>query len=91
MREFLKLNKPKVIDIRDSFSYDMGHINGARNINFNSLISDYNRYLDKDEVYFIYCQKGVNSKRCVNILRKYGYNVYSIIGGYNAYLLNNND
>ena len=38
--------------------------------------------------YYIYCQRGITSIKLVEFLRRLGYRVYSIIGGYEAYILN---
>ena len=89
IENFIRLGNVKVIDIRDVFEYEKGHIPHSVNIPFDKLLSNYSSYLNKNDVYYIYCQKGVTSKRCVNILNQFGYSVYSINGGYDAYNLIN--
>ena len=78
----------KIIDIRDLSKYKNGHIDGAINIPYDELISYHSRYLNKDDVYYIYCQRGVTSRLCMQILCSFGYKVYSLMGGYDAYILN---
>ena len=85
-----KLNssdKMNIIDIRDNFSFNMGHIPGALNIPRNILVMDHKRYLSLDKTYYIYCQSGNSSSRAVNDLNYLGYNTINIDGGYNQYLL----
>ena len=38
IKELSKINNPKIIDIRDNYTYNMGHINGAINIPYYSLL-----------------------------------------------------
>lgn len=80
----------EVIDIRDLSKYNTGHIEGAINIPYDELISYHSRYLNKDDVYCVYCQRGVTSRLCMQILCSFGYKVYSLMGGYDAYTLNKN-
>lgn len=44
-------------------------------INYDNLVINFKEYLDKDKKYYIYCSGGVKSKKAVNILEFYGYNV----------------
>ena len=74
------------IDIRDSKSYNNGHIAGAINIPFNRLISN-PEILDKKETYYLYCQSGSNSRILVSYLNSLGYSCINLDGGYSKYLL----
>ena len=90
MEDFLIKNKNgnlNVIDIRDKYKYDMSHIDGAINIPYNYLIASPNRYLNKNNTYYIYCYNGHTSRKIGNELTNLGYNIISINGGYNYYLL----
>ena len=40
-------------------------------------------YLNKNEVYHIYCSNGISSQSVVSMLNKMGYNTVNIDGGYN--------
>ena len=86
--ELFKMDSPNIIDIRSLEKYNDNHIPSAINVNYNELMSNPGKYLKKGFNYYIYCQRGITSKRVTEILRLYGYNVYSIIGGYEAYVLN---
>jgi rhodanese-related sulfurtransferase len=84
--ELLKLKNINIIDIRDYNKYYNGHIPGAININENELINNHKYYLDKNKIYYIYCDYGNRSKVCVNRLNNMGYHVINIVGGYHNYL-----
>ncbi len=74
-----------IIDIRNSYYYNQGHIDGAINIPYYKLLSNYSRYLDKNNTYYLYCDYGEQSRDVASRLVKFGYNVYSIDGGYLKY------
>ena len=44
-------------------------------------------HLKKDEIYYIYCDNGLTSKRVVYTLNRLGYNTVNINGGFYNYLL----
>lgn len=81
------LSSVNIIDIRSEEKYNDNHIINACNIPFNKLIYSPDRYLDRDQVYYIYCQKGRKSIQLCSILSSKGFNVVNIIGGYEAWIL----
>lgn len=87
IEELLKINPKNIIDIRNGQNYNNNHIDGAVNIPFEQLIINPHKYLDKNMKYFIYCQKGIVSKKACQILSSYGYKVINIIGGYEEWVL----
>ena len=60
----------------------------AINIPFEKLLANFNKYLDKNKKYYIYCQMGIQSRKVCQISKNNGYNVVNIIGGYEAWVLN---
>lgn len=74
-----------VIDIRDRNSYLLGHIDNAINIDKSTLLSNHDKYLNKTDIYYIYCNSGISSKRVVEYLNSLGYNTVNIDGGYNKF------
>lgn len=44
-------------------------------VSYDYLILNFKELLDKNKKYYIYCSGGVKSKKAVNILEFYGYNV----------------
>ena len=83
------MNSDNLIDIRDIEKFNGSHIVGAHNIPMNKLIANSDKYLDVNKTYYIYCQKGLSSVKVVNLLRKVGYDVYNVIGGYERWMLEN--
>lgn len=86
--DFLKLDNPNVIDIRSVEKFNDNHIPGALNINANRLMNNPEKFLNPSLTYYIYCQKGSSSRTLAQVLRVKGYNVFNIIGGYEAWILN---
>lgn len=86
INDLLNINNANIIDIRNNFSYSSGHIPGAVNISSNDLLFNPEKYLNKNKVYYIYCDSGNRSKIIVNELNGIGYNTINILGGYNSYL-----
>ena len=74
-----------LIDIRDNYLYNLGHVLNAVNIPMNFLIMNPSNYLKKDEIYYIYCNRGINSRKTCELLTNVGYNVVNINGGYTEY------
>ncbi len=86
--EIKNLNNINLIDIRSITSYNNGHIKNALNITLNELLIRPDKYLNKNDIYYIYCQKGMQSRKLCQILLNQNYNVINITGGYEAWVLN---
>ena len=82
----MRLDSPKIVDIRSSDKFYMGHIPGSINIPYQDLILNPSRYLNVDNVYYLYCQKGITSLKCMYNLRDKGYDVISVAGGYDSFM-----
>lgn len=88
MNDFLKVSHSvNIIDIRSVQNYNNNHIPNARNIPFEKLLIKPEDYLNRNSTYYIYCQQGIKSQKATEILRKMGYNVVNIDGGYEAWIL----
>lgn len=86
--EFLKLSNPtSIIDVRNSQSFNNNHIPNAINIPYEKLLLYPNNYLMYGKTYYIYCQKGIASKKIVSILNKMGYSTINLNGGYEEWVL----
>ena len=81
------INGYTIIDLRRIESYNNGNISMSKNIPFNQLIIEPNKYLKKDISYCLYCQKGTKSIKACQILSNQGYRVVNITGGYQAWIL----
>lgn len=75
----------ELIDIRDRHEYKMGHLNNAINIPKDLLELSPERYLGKNKLYILYCEKGIYSKELSNKLNRMGYYTKSLDGGYERY------
>ncbi len=84
--KLLKLKNINIIDIRSNIKYLSGHIPNSINIYEKMLIDKPDKFLNKNDIYYIYCQSGYRSNYVVNILNNLGYNCVNIIGGYNNYV-----
>lgn len=73
-----------IVDIRTAEAYEYGHIPGAVNI-LAKEVADKIPLADKE--IFVYCQNGIASMDLAVELRELGYNVFSVQGGYRAWLL----
>ena len=88
VKELLKLgNHANIIDIRSVEKYNDNHIPNSKNIDYLELIGNPKKYLKYNTKYYIYCQKGIQSIKVCNVLRKNGYDAINIIGGYEEWLL----
>ena len=88
INELLKRgNDANIIDIRSNQSYNNNHIPDAKNIPSQTLISNPNKYLERDKTYYLYCQKGTTSIRVCSLLNNLGYKTVNVNGGYEAWIL----
>lgn len=76
-----------IIDIRSRDKYNINHIPGAINIDYFELINNPSKYLNKEDIYYLYCTSGYTSNIVSNKLNMLGYNTVNIDGGFNNYLL----
>jgi len=83
----LDMIKNNIIDIRSIEKYNSSHIPNAKSIPKLELVTNYSKYLNKRETYYIYCQYGKTSLQVCAYLTKLGYNVKNLIGGYENWLL----
>ena len=84
MNIYLKDLKPdyNIIDIRDHNSYNNDHVFNSINIPMNILLNNPSNYINKNDIYYIYCTSGIRSKKTCEILRILGYNVINVIDGF---------
>lgn len=75
------INDINLIDIRERYEVKSGTIKGAKNIPMKNIITEPEKYLKKDEVYYLLCKAGVRSDNACRILRQEGYKVINVEGG----------
>lgn len=86
--EFLKINpKDNIIDIRSIQNYNHNHIPGAKNVSMEKLISEPEKYMNKNDTYYIYCQRGIKSIAVCRKLLLLGYRAINIEGGYEEWIM----
>ncbi len=79
-----KKTKLNIIDVRDAWEFESGHIDGAVNIPLGQLEANYS-ILPKDAVYYIICLTGHRSDEAAGFLSAQGYNVVNVMGGMSIY------
>ena len=79
------MKKTFLLDVREPFEYEAGHIPNAVNIPLNKLRSNLDK-LPKDKEIIVNCQVGLRSYIGVRILQQNGFdNVRNLTGGYKTY------
>ena len=82
---YLDNNQAVLIDLRTKEEYEEYHLEGAINVPFEQL-EEYKSKLKKEYVYIFYCQRGSSSLLAAKKLSKEGYQVYTVIGGIQAWM-----
>lgn len=85
INELKKQVNPIIIDIRDNYSYNISHIKNSINIPYYNLLNNYSHYLNKNNVYYLYCEEGKQSSDISKRLNAFGYNTKSIQGGFKSF------
>ena len=65
-----------VIDVSDKYNYGLNHLDNSINIPYDELINNYRQYLNKTNIYYLYCKSGKLSRRATMILSSLGYKVF---------------
>ena len=80
--ENLLKNKEFLLDVREEYEYQNGHIKGAVNLPLREILSQKDALL-KDRDIYVYCRSGHRSADAVNFLKSLGFDkVYNIEGGF---------
>ena len=69
----------QIIDVEDNYTFSIKHVPNALNIPYETLLYNKDNLLDKNKIYYIYCQGGHKSRRAVNILTAYGFKVVQVL------------
>ncbi len=88
IQDFLKLKSKniQIIDIREEYEFEEGHISKL-NIPMDQILDSIEK-IEREKPVIIYCNSGRRGLAVVHILRKkYSMNnVFNLLGGYQAYL-----
>ena len=83
-----KLSKVQLIDIREPYEYEEGHIEDSINIPMGGFLEKLDE-LSRTKQIVIYCNTGRRSKPVVYMTHKlHGYHLYDLKGGYKNFLKN---
>ncbi len=78
--------KINLIDIREPYEFKGGSLKGAKNIPMDTLLSNPDKYLNKEKTYYIMCLSGARSRvTCRNLTQK-GFDVINVSGGIGSYV-----
>ncbi len=86
IREFNEYRKRPdawVIDLRSKEEFEDIHVEGARNIPYEEL-EMFRKYLPKDKLYLLYCDRGASSLMAAKELSREGYRTATLVGGMNT-------
>lgn len=75
------LGKIHLIDIRETFECRTGTLKTAVNIPMSDLLESPEKYMNKNDEYYIICRSGNRSLSTCNELMKKGYNVVNVKDG----------
>ncbi|MGT2933851.1 rhodanese-like domain-containing protein [Streptococcus catagoni] len=86
LQDQLRKGKLDLIDVREAFEYEAGHVPGAVNMPLSNFEETY-KQLDKNTSYHIICQSGGRSAQAVAFLDNEGFkDVINVDGGIGAWL-----
>jgi rhodanese-related sulfurtransferase len=71
---------PQLIDVREDYEREAGHIAGSRHIALNTLSSEA-ASLEHERPVVLYCRVGARSDMAAQALRTAGFDAYSMNGG----------
>lgn len=75
----------QIVDIRDSESFEAGHIANATNLT-NENLAAYIGNADMDKPLIVVCYHGISSQNAAQYLNEQGFDeVYSLDGGFQAW------
>ena len=86
LEDFLKQENTAVLDVREPFETNNGHIEGAVLIPFGTLRKDPS-LLDQSKTYAVCCGVGKRAYDVCRFLIQLGYDVYDLTGGWEAYIM----
>ena len=70
----------QVIDVREAYERDAGHIPGSRHIALGTLASEAES-IDRDRPVIFHCHVGARSLMAAQAFRRAGFEAYSMAGG----------
>jgi phage shock protein E len=85
VEELYQRNDVVILDVREDFEYDAGHIPGAILVPLGQIPNRLDE-IPKDKTVIAVCRSGNRSSQATNFLREQGFdNVHNMTGGMNAW------
>lgn len=76
-KNMIQMSEVILLDIRTESEYNLMHVQNAINIPLDILeLKIQDLTIKNDKPVMVYCSSGARSKRAIQILNKYGYNIY---------------
>ncbi len=83
-RRALEDGSATVIDVREPYEHEAGHIEGARHVVFDQLTAQV-ATIDREQPVIFYCRVGSRSAVAAEAFRQAGYDAHSMAGGLEAW------
>lgn len=80
----IDFNTTQLIDVRTAVEFELNSIEGAINIDVNSVRENLDK-IDKSKKIYLYCGTGLRSYVASRVLANSGYNTYNLSGGFKLY------
>ena len=85
-KEMIMEGDAAILDVRSNREFSNHHIEGAVNVDVETISFIEDVFPDKTRAILVYCQSGMRSKRASEMLIEMGYtNIYNLVGGLTAY------
>lgn len=88
INEQVASGKILLLDVREDFEWDDGHISGAKHIALDTIDSDTTKELPKNIPIYTYCRSGRRAEEAKYKLNKLGFNNVENLGGIISWLDN---
>jgi rhodanese-related sulfurtransferase len=85
VRERLEAGEIQLIDVREPYEWEAGHLAGARHIELQAVAAEA-ASIDREQPVVFYCKVGSRSGMAANAFRRAGYDAYSMDGGIDAWV-----
>ena len=84
VRERHEAGEIQLIDVREDYEYEAGHVAGARHIEL-PLVATQADTIEREKPVVFYCRVGSRSTMAAAAFRRAGYEAYSMAGGLAAW------
>jgi rhodanese-related sulfurtransferase len=74
----------QLIDVREPYEWEAGHLSGARHIELERVAAEADT-IDREKPVVFYCHVGARSGMAAHAFRRAGYDAYSMDGGIAAW------